>query len=167
MNTIEVTKEQPARELTTVIRQMVDALPDNETELGGRLMSLHSSALFTAPEVIGMRWREVAIFLSHHLPHRLEDMSNWQRVVINIFNENIMTTQTETSRADHLAWCKQRALEYVDLGDNPQAFASMASDLNKHSGTQGHSAIQLGTMLLFGGHLSTPEQMRKFIEGFN
>ena len=71
------------------------------------------------------------------------------------------------ARADHLAWCKKRALGYVDAGDLPQAFASMGSDLGKHLGTANHSAIQLGAMLLFAGHLDTPEKMRKFIEGFN
>lgn len=75
---------------------------------------------------------------------------------------------TETiTRADHLAWCKKRALEYVDRGDTNQAFASMTSDLNKHPDTEGHSAIELGFMMLMGGHLSTPDEMRKFIEGFN
>lgn len=71
------------------------------------------------------------------------------------------------TRAEHLAWCKARALEYVAAGDNEQAFASMASDLNKHPATEGHSAIQLGMMLMMGGHLSTPDKMRDFINGFN
>lgn len=70
-------------------------------------------------------------------------------------------------REEHLSWCKDRALEYVDAGDLNQAFASMGSDLSKHSETAGHSGIQLGAMLLFGGHLSTTDEMRKFIEGFN
>jgi hypothetical protein len=77
-----------------------------------------------------------------------------------------MITETMT-RADHLAWCKKRALEYADRGDTNQAFASMTSDLRKHPETEGHSAIQLGMMLMIGGHLSTAQQMRKFIEGFN
>ena len=72
-----------------------------------------------------------------------------------------------TTRAEHLAWCKQRALEYVNAGDLPQAMASMGSDLGKHPETAGHSAIQLGMMLLMGGHLNTQQAMRKFIEGFN
>lgn len=68
---------------------------------------------------------------------------------------------------EHLAWCKQRALQYVDRDDLNGAFASMTSDLSKHDGTKGHSAIQLGTMLLVAGHLSTRHEMRAFIEGFN
>ncbi len=70
-------------------------------------------------------------------------------------------------RKEHLEWCKQRALEYVDAGDLNQALASMSSDLRKHEETEGHSAIQLGMMLLFGGHLSTPQKMREYIQGFN
>jgi len=71
------------------------------------------------------------------------------------------------SRQEHLDWCKKRALEYVDAGDLPQAFASMGSDLGKHDETSNHIGMELGMMLLMGGHLSTPEKMRKFIEGFN
>jgi hypothetical protein len=72
-----------------------------------------------------------------------------------------------SSRAEHLAWCKKRALEYCDMGDVNQAYASMASDLGKHPDTKGHAAIQLGMMMLMGGHLNSPMEMRKFIEGFN
>lgn len=71
------------------------------------------------------------------------------------------------TRAEHLDWCKKRALQLVDIGDNNEAFASMMSDLGKHPETMGHSAMQLGVMLKLNGYLSTAEQMREFIEGFN
>lgn len=71
------------------------------------------------------------------------------------------------TRAEHLAWCKQRALEYVNHGDMQSAYASMASDLGKHPETEGHSAIQLGMMMLMSGHLDAPDKMRDFINGFN
>lgn len=77
-----------------------------------------------------------------------------------------MNEPTET-RAQHLQWCKQRALEYVDAGDLPSAWASMASDMAKHPKTATHIALGLGTMMLLGGHLNTPRAMRDFIEGFN
>lgn len=70
-------------------------------------------------------------------------------------------------RQQHLEWCKKRALEYVDAGDVKQAYASMASDMNKHPDLAGHAALGLGMMLLMGGQLSTPEKMREFINGFN
>lgn len=72
-----------------------------------------------------------------------------------------------TTRAEHLAWCKTRALAYVDSGDLKNAFASLASDLNGHPETEGHSAAQLGMMLMLAGHLGTADQMRDFIEGYN
>lgn len=78
-----------------------------------------------------------------------------------------MSVGTETSRADHLAWCKARALQYLDAGDNDNAFASMMSDLGKHPETAGHIAIDLGMQLLMGGFLSSERQMRDFINGFN
>lgn len=71
------------------------------------------------------------------------------------------------TRAEHLAWCKERALEYVDAGDLTNAYASMTSDLTKHPETEKHGAIQLGMMMLMSGHLGTPQKMREFINGFN
>lgn len=71
------------------------------------------------------------------------------------------------TRQEHLQWCKKRALEYCDRGDLQNAFASMASDLQKHPETENHSAIQLGMLQLMSGFLDTPEKMRHFIEGFN
>ena len=71
------------------------------------------------------------------------------------------------TREEHMAWCKQRALEYLKAGDDSQAFASMMSDLGKHPETAGHIGIELGTTLLISGNLSKPGQMREFLEGFN
>lgn len=71
------------------------------------------------------------------------------------------------TRDEHLAWAKQRALEYADQGDAQQAMASIASDLNKHPETENHSGIELGMMLLMTGNLSGPQEVREFIEGFN
>ena len=70
-------------------------------------------------------------------------------------------------RKEHMAWCKQRALEYVDQNDLTNAFASMMSDLRKHSETEKHPGIELGMGLLYLDSLSTVSDMRKFIEGFN
>ena len=71
------------------------------------------------------------------------------------------------NRQEHLEWCKERALQYVDAGDVSQAYTSMASDLGKHLDTAGHLGIELGMGLLMVGELSTAEKMRKFILGFN
>ncbi len=70
------------------------------------------------------------------------------------------------NREEHLEWCKQTALEYVNAGDLTNAFASFQSDMGKHPETIKHSALELGTMLLVGGQLSTEKQMRNWINGF-
>ena len=71
------------------------------------------------------------------------------------------------TRTEHVEWCKKRAMEYVDNGDTMGAYSSFASDMNKHPDTADHSGIKLGVMMMMGGHLSKPEEMRKFIDGFN
>lgn len=70
-------------------------------------------------------------------------------------------------RSEHLQWCKDRALGYVDRNDLTNAYASMCSDLGKHEETAGHLAINLGMGLMVTGKLNTQEEMRKFIEDFN
>lgn len=71
------------------------------------------------------------------------------------------------TRAEHLQWAKSRALEYVDAGDTTNALASMINDLRKHPETADHPAVELGVMLAMSGNLSTAQQMREFINGFN
>lgn len=73
-----------------------------------------------------------------------------------------------TTYAEHLAWCKRRAHDQLNSGEDgvAKAWASMVSDLNKNGETSGHIAIELGTTLLMAGKLSTKEEMAKFIDGF-
>ena len=71
------------------------------------------------------------------------------------------------NREEHLQWCKNRALQYVDQNDTTNAFSSFQSDIGNHEGTANHMALELGTMLLLGGHLSGQSQMRDWIAGFN
>lgn len=78
----------------------------------------------------------------------------------------------ETTRAEHLRWCKQRALEYLQPGQYfslDEAMASMTSDLGKHDETRHH--VEMTVPLMFqlraAGQLNTPEAMRKFINDFN
>jgi hypothetical protein len=68
------------------------------------------------------------------------------------------------TRAEHLAWCKQRALEYLP-GDPQQALASMMSDLRKHPDTA--SSADPALMMLGVESVDNPSGMRRFIEGFN
>lgn len=71
------------------------------------------------------------------------------------------------TRAEHLAWCKQRALEYIDRGDTTNGLTSMFSDLEKHPETKGHKGSEIGFMLMMNGSLSSVADARRFVEGFN
>jgi hypothetical protein len=70
-------------------------------------------------------------------------------------------------RAQHLEWCKKRALAYVDQGYLQEALSSMISDLAKHPKTADHPSISLGVGGMAFGGLTTSGQVREFIEGFN
>jgi hypothetical protein len=76
-----------------------------------------------------------------------------------------MDIRTEKGK-EHLQWSKKRALEYVERGDFTGAWASMLSDLSSNDELKNHSALELGTLLMFGGHLNTKDNMKKFIEDF-
>ena len=71
------------------------------------------------------------------------------------------------NRAEHLQWCKDRAVAYIERGDLNEAFASFNSDMSKHSETVGHVGLDLGKGLFFGGLLGTAEEMREWVLGFN
>lgn len=75
------------------------------------------------------------------------------------------------TRQEHLDWCKQRAIRYLDQGVNEggavTALVSFIADLGKHDETKNDPAIQTGTQLYLSGNLKTPEQVRKFIDEFN
>jgi hypothetical protein len=68
------------------------------------------------------------------------------------------------TRAEHLQWCKDRALAY--LPESPaDAVASMGSDMGKHPETDiPPPVMMLGMMSLTSGDV---EGVRRWIEGFN
>ncbi len=69
------------------------------------------------------------------------------------------------TRQEHLQWCKQRALEYVDRNDINNAIASMLSDLRKHPELAEAAAI--APMLMLVIDRNSQDSVRNFITGFN
>ena len=69
------------------------------------------------------------------------------------------------TRAEHVAECKVRALEYLDAGDVTNAVASMCSDLSKHPDTEKIGAAMAGLGLLCAMHHDAAGA-RDWIEGF-
>lgn len=89
------------------------------------------------------------------------DPAPWGPTLVSEYEREFMTT-----RADHIAWVKQRAIETLnETGDPTVALASTQSDLMSHPETIRHDAIALGMMLAMAGHLSTDAQMREWIDG--
>jgi len=76
-----------------------------------------------------------------------------------------MSIRTQKGK-EHLEWSKKRAFEYIERGDFEGAWSSMVSDLSNNDELKDHIAIDLGTMMMVGGHLNTKESMKKFIEDF-
>ena len=71
----------------------------------------------------------------------------------------------ETTREEHLAWCKRRALQYVEAGQLQDAVASMTSDLRKHPET-GRPGVEMLGLLGLGEIRRGPDAVREWIEGF-
>lgn len=69
-----------------------------------------------------------------------------------------------TDRKAHVAWCKARALEYVEAGDLPGALASMVSDMGKRDDTAINPMLAALGMMEFNNGAAA---MRRWIEGFN
>jgi hypothetical protein len=71
----------------------------------------------------------------------------------------------KVTRDEHMQWCKDRALPYVDRGDAAQAVASMCSDLSKHEETAGIGEVMgmMGMLEIQNGD----EAVRRWITGFN
>ena len=70
------------------------------------------------------------------------------------------------TRDEHLAWCKRRALEYVDAGDLTRAVASMASDLKSHPDTDNptlNGLVMIGMMYVTDGDRAA---VQRWVERF-
>lgn len=71
----------------------------------------------------------------------------------------------ERTRADHVAWCKQRALEYVEIGDLMEAVGSMISDMRKHPLTDTPLLIALAMVGMM--EIDDAARVKRWINGFN
>lgn len=71
------------------------------------------------------------------------------------------------TRAEHLAWCKERALEYIDRGQVTEGLTSMMSDMSKHPETASPALDQMTVGLMLIGALRTVAEARRHIEGYN
>jgi hypothetical protein len=70
---------------------------------------------------------------------------------------------SDRTRAEHVRWCKERAIFELEHGGPGDAAASLCSDFGKHPETQ-----MLSQLALIGAlsHSTDAAAMRRFIEGF-
>lgn len=73
------------------------------------------------------------------------------------------------TRAEHLVFCKQRALEYVASGNLLEAVTSMMSDLTKHPETAntGGALDALGLLACQQAQQGDRDAVIRYIKGFN
>ena len=73
------------------------------------------------------------------------------------------------TRKEHLAFCKQRAMEYVASGNLLEAVTSMMSDLRKHPETAdtGQTLAALGLFACQQAQSGDREGVIRYIQGFN
>lgn len=69
-------------------------------------------------------------------------------------------------RSEHLQWCKDRALEYLNRGDLNNAATSMMSDMKKHPETANYPAV-LDQLVMLELMNRNADGVRRWIEGFN
>ena len=75
--------------------------------------------------------------------------------------------KSEISRAEHLQWCKQRALEYCDQNDGIQEPSGKLHHAELNSWMAGRAGFLVQVAGYAGVRLNDTEEMRKFIEGIN
>jgi hypothetical protein len=70
------------------------------------------------------------------------------------------------TREEHLAWCKRRALQYIDRGEIAEGLKSMISDMEKHPQTSCPELHTLTVGLMAIGDLDTVDKARRHVEGY-
>jgi len=66
---------------------------------------------------------------------------------------------------EHFNWCKERAFQYLDMGDAQQGFTSFVSDMSANPDTSKRMnpiLNAIGMMEILRG----PEAVRRWIDGF-
>ena len=74
-----------------------------------------------------------------------------------------------STRQEHLDFCKQRAMEYVERNDLLNAVTSMMSDLTKHPETKsvGDALSGLGLLAAMQAQQGDRDAVIRYIKGFN
>ncbi len=79
---------------------------------------------------------------------------------------SVILQDKPVTRQEHLEWCKKRAMEAMTDGNMAAGWASFLQDMDQHPETKNHVFLETGSIMVFGGQISTLEEMKKHINGF-
>ena len=74
---------------------------------------------------------------------------------------------SDITRTEHLRWCKERAIAYLDAGDLQNAVTSMGSDMRRHPKTDSPLLAFLFMAGMADAQRGDSAAVRKWVEGFN
>jgi hypothetical protein len=175
------------RSFRSVLRELIDGFRSGEVVLDrGENMANSSTILharnnegFTAPSACPQGYhlveglflekdgsRQDAFVLDEGGEVKIDYLLAGESVEMGIMLPSREQMEDRETWAEHLAWCKQRALEYVDRGELAAAVSSMISDLGKHP--DGRKEIY--DVLTMAGMMEVqngPSAVRHWVEGFN
>ena len=71
------------RNIVAVINKMLKEIPVTEAGFRGELESIKTSAMYAAPETMGVMWRRAAESINYNMPY--PPATDWQKKVGAIF----------------------------------------------------------------------------------
>lgn len=73
------------RNISKLLEEMIDVIPQEEYQLRGRLQSVHESAFYTPPESMYFRFWEVSEILAQELGGDKIRENTWQSTLLKIW----------------------------------------------------------------------------------
>ena len=81
------------RKLEDVLDQMQESLPEDDEgalEFGQLLKTVKSSVLYSSPELMDLRWKELSSLLNVYIGDPSElDSDGWQKKIVDIFMDKL------------------------------------------------------------------------------
>ena len=87
------------RNLVNIIDEMLRHVPETEEHLVADLTDLRSSTAYSAPELMGLRWRCGAEVLEEHFPADPKDFNDWQKKVCEVWMGRPLTENSVDTKA--------------------------------------------------------------------
>ena len=77
------TKEPAVRDIGKVIKEALEHVPETETDLRQQLDHIYNQAIYTAPEIMTSRWRDLFLVINTLMPAP-DQLNDWQKKFIAV-----------------------------------------------------------------------------------